>query len=439
LKIGSGEGGRAQQFTGFTPGATYILSAYGMLTGTGDFYMQSAYIGAQFKDASGATIDTKTAAITDSTSWKQTSLTFVVPANAASVVVFAYYEARDITTNYVITDDWSLVAFTSVSGVTVVPATVSLAEGIVKQLKAVIAPDNASNKEVTWSTSDSTIVSVTAGGMIQAMKLGTATITATKVDGGKKSISTVTVKEPAGNMLQNPGIEKALSVGWTGDWGNNKVLSTEFHSGAKCLAIGPSDGGRAQLLNGFIPESTYTFSAWGKFIGDGGFSRQAAYIGADIRDASNTRIAIPTSPIIDTVNWAQTSFTFTIPANAASVNVYVYLEADGITTNYLLTDDWAVVSGWKALPYIPTAVSSNKMANFKLYPNPLTGQALTIEGVEDGKSISIFDLTGKLVLNQNIQNTNRQTINLNEKLMRGSYIVKIATSTETLSRLLIVQ
>lgn len=438
LKVGPDDGGRAQNFTGFTTGSTYVLSAYGMLTGTGDFYKQSAYIGAQFKDAAGAKIDTQTAAITDSINWKQTALTFTVPANAASVTVFTYFEARGITTNSVITDDWSLVAFTPVTGVTVDPAKVTLAEGIVKQLKAVIVPESASNRELIWSSSDTTIVSVSSTGMVQAMKLGTAIVTATTVDGSKTSSCEVTVKVPGGNMLQNPGIEKALSVGWTGDWGNNKVLATSKHSGKYSLAIGPNDGGRAQPLLGFVPGSTYTLSAWCMLNGTG-FSSQRTYVGALIKDAAGKRLSNPTVIITDSIAWHQYSVTFTIPLEAASVDIFAYLEAGTIKTTFTLTDNWALISGWTSLPYIPTSISSNKMDNFKLYPNPLIGQSLTIEGVEGAKSISIYDMTGRLVMNQSLQKSNNQSVILNEKLMKGSYIVKIATSGESLSKLLIVQ
>ena len=91
-------------------------------------------------------------------------------------------------------------------------------------------------------------------------------------------------------MLLNPGIESPLSVGWTDDWDNNQVFTSAFHSGAKCLAIGPGDGGRAQPVTGFIPGSTYTLSAWCMLTG-ADFYKQEAYIGVDIRDASGAELA----------------------------------------------------------------------------------------------------------------------------------------------------
>ena len=439
LKIENGDGGRAQLFPGLIPGGSYILSAYGMLNGTGEFYKQSAYIGVDIRDAAGDRIAIPTAPITDSLGWQQTILPLTLPVEAASAKIFVYYEARGITTNIVLTDDWSLISVTQVSGVTVLPSTVTIAEGIVTQLAAAVAPEEATNQAVTWSSSDTTIAKVSSTGMVQGMMKGDATITATTEDGGFTATSVITVITPAGNLLKNPGIEQALSVGWTGDWGNNKVDATTSHSGAKCLAIGPTDGGRAQPFTGFIPGSTYTLSAWCMVTGTG-FELQENNIGADMRDASGTRIYTPaTSNVLDSIGWAQYSVTFTVPMNAAAIVVFVYMEAHGITGNYILTDDWALVSGWTPLPFSGVSIFTPKASALKLYPNPLTGHSLNIEGVKGGESISIFDMTGRLVFSQKLQNAENQRINLNEQVSKGSYIVKVTGRTGVHSQLLLVK
>ena len=61
-------------------------------------------------------------------------------------------------------------------------------------LTATIKPDNATNKEVKWSTSDDSVVSFFFGD-IMAGQAGTAIITATTVDGGLTATCKVTVKE----------------------------------------------------------------------------------------------------------------------------------------------------------------------------------------------------------------------------------------------------
>ena len=60
-------------------------------------------------------------------------------------------------------------------------------------LTATVAPDNATNKAVTWSTSNSTVATVDANGLITAVAPGTAAITVTTTDGSFTATCTVTV------------------------------------------------------------------------------------------------------------------------------------------------------------------------------------------------------------------------------------------------------
>lgn len=65
-----------------------------------------------------------------------------------------------------------------------------------KQLEVVIKPNNATETELTWSSSNPEIVSVSKNGVIKGLALGTATITAKTVN-GKKAKCVVTVKKQA--------------------------------------------------------------------------------------------------------------------------------------------------------------------------------------------------------------------------------------------------
>ncbi|MFP1868683.1 Ig-like domain-containing protein [Lonsdalea quercina] len=91
---------------------------------------------------------------------------------------------------FVIEPDESIV---SVTGVTVAPSTVSVAEGATTQLTATVAPADASNTSVTWSTSNASVATVSGAGVVTGVAEGTATITATTADGGFTSSSAVTV------------------------------------------------------------------------------------------------------------------------------------------------------------------------------------------------------------------------------------------------------
>ena len=61
-------------------------------------------------------------------------------------------------------------------------------------LTATVAPDNATNKDVTWTSSDSAVATVDQNGVVTALARGTAVITAAAADGSGASAScTVTV------------------------------------------------------------------------------------------------------------------------------------------------------------------------------------------------------------------------------------------------------
>ncbi|MEJ9222034.1 family 16 glycosylhydrolase [Paenibacillus glucanolyticus] len=80
-----------------------------------------------------------------------------------------------------------------VTGVTLNPATAQVEVGQTLQLNASTAPSNASNKQVTWSVSGSGIASVSQNGLVTGLAPGTATVTATTVDGNHTAASTITV------------------------------------------------------------------------------------------------------------------------------------------------------------------------------------------------------------------------------------------------------
>lgn len=63
------------------------------------------------------------------------------------------------------------------------------------KLKVSISPSNASDKSVTWTSSDPTVASVSDEGIITGLKGGMAVITCTTVDGGYSAVCVITVRE----------------------------------------------------------------------------------------------------------------------------------------------------------------------------------------------------------------------------------------------------
>ena len=84
-------------------------------------------------------------------------------------------------------------ATVGVSGVSLNKTSLNLLEGGSETLTATVAPDNATNKSVSWKSSDNGVATVDNSGKVTAVKAGSATITVTTSDGSKTATCSVTV------------------------------------------------------------------------------------------------------------------------------------------------------------------------------------------------------------------------------------------------------
>lgn len=81
-----------------------------------------------------------------------------------------------------------------VTGVSLSQTTMDLTAGSTSQLTATVEPFNATNKNVTWSSSAPEVAAVDENGKVTALTAGSATITVTTADGSKTAVCTVTVE-----------------------------------------------------------------------------------------------------------------------------------------------------------------------------------------------------------------------------------------------------
>ena len=94
----------------------------------------------------------------------------------------------------------------AVTGVTLDKSTATLELGDNLTLVPTIAPSNATNKNVTWKSSNETVATVDATGKVVALKAGTATITVTTADGNKTATCTVTVNDETPSTIPVTGV-----------------------------------------------------------------------------------------------------------------------------------------------------------------------------------------------------------------------------------------
>ena len=84
------------------------------------------------------------------------------------------------------------------------------------QLKATVSPDNATNNNVTWKSSNRNIATVDSKGKVKALKVGNAIITATSVDGSNISAQCkIKVAQRVTKIKLNKGIINLSKKGKT--------------------------------------------------------------------------------------------------------------------------------------------------------------------------------------------------------------------------------
>ncbi len=102
----------------------------------------------------------------------------------------------------------------AVESVTLDATSVELTVGATKKLNATVSPDNATDKTVTWSSGDATVVSVRADGTVTGVAAGQTTITAKA--GDKSATCVVTVKAADTTNVQEANyLEATVTVNGT--------------------------------------------------------------------------------------------------------------------------------------------------------------------------------------------------------------------------------
>ena len=100
-----------------------------------------------------------------------------------------------------------------VSSITLSPTSVTLSPNGTYKFNVMVNPSNATNKGVTWSSSNTNVVSVDQNGNIKALKKGTAKIRVTAKDGsGKYAEASVTVESPKPTNILVTGVSLNAST-----------------------------------------------------------------------------------------------------------------------------------------------------------------------------------------------------------------------------------
>ena len=167
-----------------------------------------------------------------------------VTAVAAGTAVITA-KAGDKTATCTVTVNAATVA---VTGVTLDKTTATLEIGDDLTLTATVAPAEASNKAVTWSSSAATVATVDQTGKVTAVAAGTATITVTTADGSKTATCVVTV-----NAAQTPVDPPATD--------KQPELVTELVDGTYVIAVG-NKALTSNVHEGYVNDQEYVYKGF---------------------------------------------------------------------------------------------------------------------------------------------------------------------------------
>ena len=144
-----------------------------------------------------------------------------------------------------------------VTGVALNKTSTSISVGNSETLTATVAPENAANKALKWASSNEDVATVAPDGTVTAVKVGTATITATAADGsGKSATCKVTVtgdttpSQPGGSTGGSSGGSSSGGGGGSSSTTPTKPETATKPDGTKVETVTKPDGTKVETTTG---------------------------------------------------------------------------------------------------------------------------------------------------------------------------------------------
>jgi uncharacterized protein YjdB len=332
--------------------------------------------------------------------------------NAGSAIITVTTVSGGLTASSAIT-----VTTIPVTGVTLAPTTLSVNVGSTGSLTPTVSPANATNKNVIWSSSNTTVATVNSLGVVSGVAEGSATITVTTINGGFTASCAVTV---TGNCTFGTPIATALPTI------NNKSFNHAY-------VVGTGGPNLSNITNFTINWDLANNGLW--------------------QFSMNTNNGIPgwwidfLPKITKSFNVPSPSCKITGSGIAGLDNDY-WVNYDG--TIFVLvakSGKYAIVGSNAAAP--PAGCSGIKNADFEftetnspmVYPNPVDKNEsimINLANVEKDARFYITDLSSKIVLSDYLSSTGN-SVSLNGKFKSGIYIVRIENGNQQFIHKLIVK
>jgi uncharacterized protein YjdB len=318
---------------------------------------------------------------------------------------------------------------TPVTGVSLNQSSLTLDEGQSAQLIETVSPSDATDKSVSWSSSNTAVATVDAAGLVSAVAEGSATITVTTSDSGYTANCAVTVNavqqstasESFANLnASNSTLSSGSYVGDNGEtWGYGNVKKIDNGINGISAELRRYSGYVETTLPNGLNELTFNIKTLPGKISV--LCRLEAFI-----DGVSQGVFEPSATDVTTE--------FAISNINKSGNVVIRFKGYGFEEVWLDDITWLEYSNNP----IEASIAELDTERIEVYPNPLSDNELTIafEGITNVLVI-ILDINGKTLLNRQVY---RDELKLNKSLFsEGVYLIRVISGKNVYNRKLIVK
>lgn len=329
-------------------------------------------------------------------------------------------------------------ATVAVTGVTLNKTTLALTAGASETLTATLAPDNATNKNVTWTSDNTAVATVDNAGAVTALTAGTATITVTTTDGSKTATCAVTVTAVAKTAQTISGLSNITKIMGDADFNlaatassglsvtyasSNTSVATISGSTVHIVGAGTTTITASQAGNGSYSAATPVTAT----LTVEGVKVSAIRLGLSLSQGSSAKLTATVSPSnasntdvtwsSDNTSVASVDNNGNVRALSAGTAIITVASADGAKSV-----EFAITVDIHTANYAPIAESD---FSFNVQPNPVTDEASFHFGLAANRaSIVISDLSGKTVAIKTVAtNSTSASINVSD-LSNGMYIAR---------------
>ena len=323
-----------------------------------------------------------------------------------SLGAFAGQEIRVAFRHHDVTDMFrlniDLITVTGTEGAEVVAVTgveldkteAEVAEKGTVQLTATVTPANATNKTVTWTSSDETVATV-KNGVVTGVKTGEATITVTTADGGFTATCKVTVVKSEYILYEDfetDSIEDWLDLDMDGDgyaWGLGSAPTANVYEGEYCAMSASYDNDVGALTPDnwlispiFTPDETSVLS-W--YVAGQDPTYAAENYGVYVLPADAEDVSEGTEIFYGTATGTYVNKTVSL-ADYAGQDIMIAFRHYNITDMFVLNIDLVTVTG-KGETQPPVEPKTYTVKFYDGLTNDYLGQVI----VEEGKDVESED------------------------------------------------